>query len=100
WKKCTRLVDRELGDALGQVVVAKTFSPGIKREALQVTRQIEEEMGRDIKELTWMSEPTKQQALEKLHAVVNKIGYPDKWKDYSSVQITPEDSLRNVAQAA
>ena len=100
WKRCTRLVDRELGDALGQVFVAKTFSPQTKREALQVTRQIEEEMGRDIKDLTWMSEPTKQQALEKLHEVVNKIGYPDKWKDYSSVQITPEDFLRNVAQAA
>jgi endothelin-converting enzyme/putative endopeptidase len=67
---------------------------------LQVTRQIEEEMGRDIKDLTWMSQPTKQQALEKLHAVVNKIGYPDKWKDYSSVQIKPDDFLGNVAQAA
>ncbi len=100
WKRCTRLVDRELGDALGQVFVANTFSPATKQDALQVTHQIEEEMGRDIKDLTWMSEPTKQQALEKLHAVVNKIGYPDKWKDYSSVNIRANDFLGNVVRAA
>lgn len=100
WKKCTRLVDRDLGDALGQVFVGRTFSPSTKQDALQVTRQIEEEMGRDIKDLTWMSEPTKQQALEKLHAVVNKIGYPDKWKDYSSVQIGRDDFLSNVINAS
>src|SRR5207302_561996 len=74
WKKCTRLVDRELGEALGQVFVAKTFSPETKAEALQMTRQIEDEMGRDIKDLTWMTEATKRQALVKLQAVVNKIG--------------------------
>ncbi len=100
WKKCTRLVDRELGEALGQVFVAKTFSPKTKEDALRVTRQIEAEMGRDIKDLTWMSEPTKQQALEKLRAVVNKIGYPDKWRDYSSVQIAPDDFLGDVTRAS
>jgi endothelin-converting enzyme/putative endopeptidase len=57
-------------------------------------------MGRDIKDLTWMSEPTKQQALTKLHAVVNKIGYPDRWRDYSSVQITRGNYLADVVSAS
>jgi putative endopeptidase len=100
WKKCTRLVDRELGEALGQVFVAKTFSPKTKEDALRVTRQIEDEMGRDIKDLTWMSEPTKQQALEKLREVINKIGYPDKWRDYSSVRIARDDFLGDVTRAS
>ena len=100
WKKCTRLVDHNLGEALGQVFVAKTFSPQTKEDALQMTQQIEAEMGQDIKGLTWMSEATRQRALEKLHAVVNKIGYPDKWRDYSSVEIKPDDFLGNVERAS
>ncbi len=99
WKKCTRLVDRNLGEALGQVFVAKTFSPQTKQDALKVTQQIEAEMGRDIKDLTWMSAATKQRALEKLDAVVNKIGYPDHWRDYSSVQIAPDDFIGDVTRA-
>jgi len=59
WKRCTRLVDRDLGEALGQVFVAATFSPQTKADALKVTQEIEAEMGRDIKDLTWMSDPTK-----------------------------------------
>ncbi len=100
WKKCTRLVDAQLGDALGQVFVARTFSPQTKTDALKVTQQIEDEMGRDIKDLNWMSGATKEQALAKLHALVNKIGYPDKWKDYSSVQISRGDFLANARHAA
>jgi putative endopeptidase len=100
WKRCTRLVDSDLGEALGQVFVARTFSPKTKQEALQVTRQIEDEMGRDIKDLTWMSETTKQQALEKLNAIVNKIGYPDKWRDYTSVLIKRDDFPGNVTRAS
>ncbi len=100
WKRCTRLVDRELGEALGQVFVAKTFSPQTKQDALKVTQEIEQEMGRDIKDLTWMSDATKQRALEKLHAVVNKIGYPDKWRDYSSVRIEPGDFAGNLIRTS
>ncbi len=99
WKRCTRLIDRSMGEALGQVFVERTFSPKTKEDALKMTLEIEAEMGRDIKDLNWMSETTKQQALEKLHAIVNKIGYPDKWRDYSSVQITPDDYLADVTQA-
>jgi len=100
WKKCTRLADRELGEVLGQVFVAKTFSPRTKQDALRMTQQIEERMGQEIKSLPWMSDATKQQALIKLQAVVNKIGYPDKWRDYSSVAIQPDDFLGNVERAA
>jgi putative endopeptidase len=100
WKKCTRLVDRNLGEALGQVFVAKTFWPRTKQDALTITQEIEEEMDRDIKDLAWMSDATKQRALEKLHAVVNKIGYPDKWRDYSSVHITATDFASNINRAS
>jgi endothelin-converting enzyme/putative endopeptidase len=98
WKKCTRLVDRQLGDALGQVFVAKTFAPQTKQDALQVTQQIEAEMGKDIRSLSWMSDETKQQALKKLNGIVNKIGYPDKWRDYSSVQIQADDFAGNAGR--
>ena len=100
WKKCTRIVDSNLGDALGQVFVARTFSPKTKEDALKVTREIEDEMERDIKDLDWMGPQTKAQAMEKLHAIVNKIGYPDKWRDYSSVQITPDAFLSDIDQAS
>jgi endothelin-converting enzyme/putative endopeptidase len=100
WKTCTRLVDRQLGEALGQVFVARTFSPQTKQDALKMTQEVEREMERDIKDLPWMSEPTKQQALLKLNAIVNKIGYPDRWRDYSSVQIDPSDFLGNVTRAS
>ena len=100
WKKCTRLVDGNLGEALGQVFVVKTFSPQTKQNALRMTREIEAEMGQDIRSLTWMSDATKQRAMEKLHAVVNKIGYPNKWRDYSSVVIESDDFLGNVERAS
>ena len=100
WKKCTRLVDNQLGDALGQVFVAKTFAPQTKVDAKQMIEQIEAEMGNDLKNLSWMSDATRQQALEKLRALVNKVGYPDKWRDYSSVQITPANFEADVASAA
>jgi putative endopeptidase len=96
WKKCTRLVDGQLGEALGQVFVAKTFAPQTKRDALEMTEEIETEMGADIKDLKWMSAPTKQQALAKLHTIVNKIGYPDKWRDYTPLEIKAGDFAGNV----
>jgi putative endopeptidase len=99
WKVCVRLVDRELGEALGQEFVARTFTTETKKNAVEMTRQIEQAMEGDIQQLTWMGPETKKQALEKLHGVVNKIGYPDKWRDYSSVQIRPDDFLGNVQRS-
>ena len=99
WKRCVSLVDRQLGEALGQEFVARAFSPELKQNASLMTRQIEQSMEDDINTLNWMSPATRQQALAKLHAIVNKIGYPDKWRDYSSVDIKPTDFLGNVQRA-
>jgi putative endopeptidase len=99
WKRCVSLVDEQLGEALGQEFVARAFSPELKQKTLNMTEQIERSMEADIKTLTWMSPGTKQQALAKLHTIVNKIGYPDKWRDYSSVDIKPMDFAGNVERA-
>jgi endothelin-converting enzyme/putative endopeptidase len=95
WKRCTSRVDRELGEALGQVYVAKYFPPEEKKQALAMTLAIEQAMDKDIDGLDWMSAETKVKAKEKLHTVMNKIGYPDKWRDYSSVKIVRGDALGN-----
>ncbi|HNX52006.1 MAG TPA: M13 family metallopeptidase N-terminal domain-containing protein, partial [Thermoanaerobaculaceae bacterium] len=97
WKRCVELVDRDLGEALGQVFVAKTFTPDTKARALKMTIEIQKTMEEDIQQLPWMSPETKTRALEKLHAMVNKIGYPDRWRDYSSVVIGRDDFFGNVA---
>jgi putative endopeptidase len=99
WKKCVRLVDGQLGEALGQEFVNRAFSQATKESTLRMTRLIEQAMEDDIKQLTWMGPETKKQALEKLHSVVNKIGYPDKWRDYSSVEIKRDDFVGNVQRA-
>ncbi len=95
WKRCTSRVDRELGEALGQVYVARYFPPEEKQQALTMTLAIEQTMDKDIDSLDWMSAATKVKAKEKLHTVMNKIGYPDKWRDYSTVKIVRGDALGN-----
>ena len=99
WKRCVRFVDRDLGEALSQIYVEKTFGAEGKQRTLKMVEEIEAAMDRDIHQLPWMSEPTKEQALHKLHLIRNKIGYPDKWRDYSSVQIQPDDLLGNVQRS-
>jgi endothelin-converting enzyme/putative endopeptidase len=99
WKRCVQYVDSDLGEALGQVFVQKTFDPGTKARALADTKEIEKAMEADIQQLTWMGPETKKQALAKLHAVVNRIGYPDKWRDYSSLNIVRGDFLGNRNRA-
>ncbi|MGC2616861.1 MAG: M13 family metallopeptidase [Terracidiphilus sp.] len=95
WKRCTTRVDREMGEALGQVYVAKYFPPEAKQHALEMTLAIEQAMGKDIDSLDWMSPATKLEAKEKLKTVMNKIGYPDKWRDYSKLVIVRDDALGN-----
>jgi endothelin-converting enzyme/putative endopeptidase len=95
WKRCTTRIDLELGEALGQVYVERYFPPTEKQRALEMTLAIEQTMGKDIDSLDWMSAETKVKAKEKLHTVMNKIGYPDKWRDYSSVNIVRGDALGN-----
>lgn len=99
WKRCVQLVDHTLDEALGQVFVEKTFTPETKARALKMTKEIEAAMHSEIEGLTWMSPATKKQALAKLHTVVDKIGYPDKWRDYSSVAIRPDDFVGDIDRA-
>ena len=77
----------------------RAFSQETKQSTLRMTKLIEQAMEEDINQLTWMGPETKKQALEKLHSVVNKIGYPDKWRDYSSVEVLRDDFLGNVHRA-
>jgi putative endopeptidase len=95
WKLCTNRVDREMGEALGQVYVEKYFPPSAKQHALEMTVAIEQAMNKDIDRLDWMSPGTKVKAKEKLRAVMNKVGYPDKWRDYSKLAIVRGDALGN-----
>ena len=99
WKKCTALVDRDLGDALGQVFVAKTFSPATKAKTIEMTKYVEEAMADEIQGLDWMSDATKAKAMEKLHSIVNKVGYPDKWRDYAALDVRREDFAGNAKRA-
>ena len=99
WKRCTEYVDDDLGEALGQVYVEKYFSPEAKQQALKMVKEIDTAMEQDINSLPWMSAVTKQQALVKLHGMANKIGYPDKWRDYSKLEIIRGDELGNVIRA-
>jgi putative endopeptidase len=95
WKRCTGRIDREMGEALGQVYVNKYFPPEEKQRALDMTLAIEQAMEKDIDGLDWMSAETKVRAKEKLHTVMNKIAYPDKWRDYSTLEIVRGDVLGN-----
>ena len=95
WKRCTSRIDHEMGEALGQVYAAKYFPPESRQRALEMTVAIEQAMDKDIDGLDWMSAETKVKAKEKLHGVMNKVGYPDKWRDYASLTITRGDALGN-----
>ncbi len=99
WKRCVRFEDRALGEAVGQAYVAHYFSGDAKQRALKMVLSIEAAMDRDLHQLPWMSDATKQQALAKLKAVVNKIGYPDTWRDYSTLTIVRGDALGNAERS-
>ena len=96
WQRCVVLVDNQIGEALGQEFVKENFSPELKAKTLHMTQQIQAAMEGEIKHLDWMGPQTKEKALEKLHGIVNKIGYPDKWRDYSALEIKRDDLLGNV----
>ena len=100
WRRCVQYTDYNLGEALGQIYVRKVFSAELKASTLDMVKRIEEAMGERIRQLDWMSPETKQQALSKLAGIRNKIGYPDKWRDYSSVKIAKDDFAGNITRAA
>jgi len=99
WKRCTNDVDDDLGEALGQVYVEKYFSPEAKQQVLEIVQGIQKAMDADIHSLPWMSEETKRRALEKLQSMANKIGYPDKWRDYRQLEIKRGDHMGNSLRA-
>jgi len=99
WRRCVDSVDGNLGEALGQAYVQQAFPPENKTRVLQIVEDLEVALGKDIEALDWMSAETKIHAKEKLHATLNKIGYPDHFRDYSSLQITRDNFLANRQHA-
>jgi putative endopeptidase len=99
WKRCVAITDRLMGEALGKPYVDQTFGAEGKARMLKMVGALEDSLGQDIQNLDWMTPETKKQALVKLHAITNKIGYPDKWRDYSSVKITRGDLFGDVQSA-
>lgn len=99
WRRCVEFTDSDLGEALGKSYVDKTFGAEGKQRMLGMVHELEKALDQDIKALPWMTEETKQQALIKLKAIQNKIGYPDKWRDYSKLEIVRGDALGNSLRA-
>ena len=99
WKECVRWVDRDLGEALGQVFVQRAFVPATKQRALDMAHGIERAMAQRIDALEWMSAATKRAAHAKLHTLVNKVGYPDRWRDYTALPIQRVDFFGNTARS-
>jgi putative endopeptidase len=99
-KRCVQSTDGALGEALGQVYVTQEFPPSSKEATVQMVRDIETAMDQDLNTIDWMSPETKVRAREKLHAVANKIGYPDRWRDYSRLTVVRDDAFGNAQRAA
>jgi endothelin-converting enzyme/putative endopeptidase len=99
WKRCVVFTDEDLGEASGELYVERTFGAEGKQRTLAMVEALENALRQDIQTLPWMTDATRQQALIKLAAIRNKIGYPDKWRDYSKLTITRDDALANFLHA-
>jgi len=99
WRRCVRAADRDLGMALGEAYVEAAFPPASKQQTVALVHDVEHALDQDMSTLDWMQPVTKEQAKIKLHAIEDKIGYPDHWRDYSSVKITRTSYLNNVREA-
>ncbi len=100
WQRISGLIDGQMGDLLGELYVEKYFKPEAKARMLELVNNLQETFAERIKKLDWMSDETKARALEKLNAFTKKIGYPDKWKDYSSIVIDKKDFIGNVKRTS
>ena len=100
WKRVLRETSRDLGEAVGQIYVERFFPPEAKQRALEMVMNLKAAFRERIKKVDWMSEKTRQKALHKLDAFNVKIGYPDKWKDYSGLEITRDSYVMNTLRAA
>ena len=95
WKRCVEYTDGDLGEALGKAYVKEAFGGAAKAETLKMVHAIEDALRSDIGTLEWMTDDTKKEALGKLHAVAEKIGYPDRWRDYRALRVVRGDALGN-----
>jgi putative endopeptidase len=95
WKRCVQYTDDDLGEALGQAFVKEAFGPQAKADTLKMVHELEAALEKDIHALAWMTETTKKEALTKLRAISDKIGYPEQWRDYGALPITRGDALGN-----
>ncbi len=100
WKRCTQATDRALGEAVGQDWVAKNFTPAAKANMQELVHQLEAALGEDIQGLDWMGPATKVEAQKKLAAFRDKIGYPETWRDYSSVTVKRDDRVGNAERVS
>jgi putative endopeptidase len=100
WKRCTAATDRALGEAVGQDWVKQNFPPAAKANTEKLVHALEAALATDIQGLPWMSDATKVEAKKKLDAITDKIGYPDHWRDYSTLTVKRDDYLGNAERAA
>jgi putative endopeptidase len=100
WRRCVRSVDRDLSEALGQEFVARAFAADSKERMLKLVHALETALSSDIQQLDWMSPATKRAALAKLEKISDKIGYPDHWRDYSTLRIVRGDALGNAYRSS
>ena len=98
WKRCVQWIDRDLGEALGQLFVERVFPPAVKADIEVLVGHVREAMRRHVEALDWMTPETKARAQEKLAAMRNKIGYPARWRDYSALEVRRDDFAGNVAR--
>jgi putative endopeptidase len=99
WKRCAAATNGVLGEAVGEEYVRRTFTPEAKARALAMVNNLRDALRERIGTLPWMSDSTKRQALVKLEAFTRKIGYPDKWRDYSALQVRKGEHLANLRAA-
>ena len=99
WKRCVAATDGDLGELLGKAYVEKTFGAEGKQRTLDMVKKLETSLGQDIQQLPWMTPATKQKAIEKLHGITNKIGYPDQWRNYAGLQVIAGDAVGNSVRA-
>jgi putative endopeptidase len=99
WRTCVSKVDKQLGEALGREFVERNFPPEVRDQARKMSLQIRQVMAERIDQLGWMSPETREQAQKKLSRMRDKIGYPDQWRDYSSIRIVRDNYYANVTRA-
>lgn len=100
WRRSIDAVNSAMGEAVGELYVAKYFPPQAKDRMVQLVSNLKTALGERISQLTWMSDPTKEKAQEKLDAIIVKVGYPDTWKDYSTLEVKDDSYWQNMVRAS